>query len=137
MDRISQPRRSALMARVRGKNTGPEHVVRRLLHRLGLRFRLHRKGLPGRPDIVLPKWKTAIFVHGCFWHRHAGCVRTTTPDANRAFWLEKFAQNKQRDRRNKKALRKRGWRVVVIWECETCRPDRLKDRLMAQFGLGS
>jgi DNA mismatch endonuclease (patch repair protein) len=123
------------MAQVRRTDTKPEFNVRRLLHRMGLRFRLHRKELPGRPDIVLPKWRTVIFVHGCFWHRHRGCRRTTTPEANRDFWLRKFAQNKLRDRRNQKDLRAQGWRVLVVWECETSQPDRLRERLSAELGL--
>jgi DNA mismatch endonuclease (patch repair protein) len=133
MDRISPRIRSALMGQVRRANTKPEFVVRRLLHALGLRFRLHRPDLPGRPDIVLPRWKTVIFVHGCFWHRHRHCKRTTTPAANKAFWLRKFAQNQRRDRRNQKDLHDLGWRVLVVWECETAEPDRLRNRLTAEL----
>src|SRR5690348_14341012 len=89
MDRLTADRRSALMSRVRAKNTRPEIAVRRELHRRGFRFRVHRAGLPGRPDIVLPRWRAVIFVHGCFWHRHVRCRKTTTPGSNRAFWLAK------------------------------------------------
>lgn len=106
------------MARVGSKNTKPEMLVRRALHRLGFRFRLHRRDLPGRPDIVLPKYKTAIFVHGCFWHRHAGCRRATTPKTREAFWRSKFEANISRDRNAVEALKQGGWNVLVLWECE-------------------
>src|SRR4051794_16913566 len=99
MDRIGKKQRSRLMAAVGAKNTGPELRVRRLLHSLGYRFRLHRGDLPGRPDIVLPKWRAVIFVHGCFWHRHPACKKATTPASNAEFWREKFRRNKLRDRR--------------------------------------
>lgn len=113
-----RPERSALMARVGQKDTKPELVVRRALHRLGFRFRLHRRDLPGRPDIVLPKYRTAIFVHGCFWHRHPGCRRTTTPKTRTAFWRGKFEANILRDRKATEALEAAGWKVIVVWECE-------------------
>lgn len=106
------------MARVGQKNTKPEMTVRRALHRLGFRFRLHRRDLPGRPDIVLPKYRTAIFVHGCFWHRHPGCRRTTTPKTREAFWRDKFDANILRDRKATEALERAGWKVLVLWECE-------------------
>jgi DNA mismatch endonuclease (patch repair protein) len=107
------------MAKVRRTNTRPERVVRSLLHRLGYRFRLHRKDLPGTPDIVLPKYRIAIFVHGCFWHRHYRCKKTTKPAHNAAFWEAKFDANRTRDRRKAAALRRAGWKVIVLWECET------------------
>jgi DNA mismatch endonuclease, patch repair protein len=107
------------MSRIRGKDTKPELRVRSQLHRMGYRFRLHRKDLPGRPDIVLPKYDTVIFVHGCFWHRHKGCRFAYTPKTRVEFWETKFEQNVRRDRRNEAALRKRGWRIIRIWECET------------------
>lgn len=110
--------RSALMARIRGKNTKPELLVRRHLHAAGYRFRLHRKDLPGTPDIVLPRYRLAIFVHGCFWHRHSGCPRATSPKTREHFWAKKFARNVSRDQRNQADLAERGWRVMVIWECE-------------------
>ena len=113
------PARSELMRRVRGKNTAPELAVRRAAHALGYRFRLHRADLPGRPDLVFPRLRTALFVHGCFWHRHEGCSRMTTPKTRTAYWQEKFEQNIQRDRRNSAALRRLGWDVAVVWECET------------------
>ena len=107
------------MSRIRGKDTKPELRVRSQLHRMGYRFRLHRKDPPGRPDIVLPKYDTVIFVHGCFWHRHKGCRFAYTPKTRVEFWETKFEQNVRRDRRNEAALRKRGWRIIRIWECET------------------
>lgn len=106
------------MSKVKGKNTKPEMIVRSFLHKLGYRFRLHRKDLPGNPDIVLPKYKTVIFVHGCFWHRHQGCKRCTTPSTNTEFWEEKFRDNVERDRRNEQALKAKGWKVITLWECQ-------------------
>lgn len=104
------------MSRVGQKNTGPEMKLRRSLHRIGLRYRLHHKGLPGSPDIVFPRFKAVVFVHGCFWHRH-GCKATTTPDTNRDFWSKKFDENVARDRRHNDALLDNGWRVAIVWEC--------------------
>jgi DNA mismatch endonuclease (patch repair protein) len=106
------------MSRIRGKDTKPEMVVRSLLHRMGYRFRLHGKGLPGRPDIVLARHKTVVFVHGCFWHRHRGCRNCTTPTHRREWWLKKLEGNAARDSRHQTALKELGWRVLVIWECE-------------------
>ena len=106
------------MAAVRDRNTVPEMVVRKAAHRLGLRFRLRARTLPGRPDLVLPKWRTAIFVNGCFWHRHPGCKRTTIPKTNTPFWVEKFEGNVRRDAANYARLAEMGWRVVVLWQCE-------------------
>lgn len=123
-DRLSKERRSWNMSRIRGKDTKPEMVVRSLLHRMGYRFRLHAKELPGRPDIVLAKHKTVIFVHGFFWHRHRGCKNCTTPTHRRQWWLKKLEGNGARDRVNRRRLRELGWRSVVVWECET---ERLKD----------
>lgn len=117
-DKLDPVRRSANMARVRGKDTGPELRVRRAAHRLGLRFRLHRKDLPGKPDLVLPKYRLAVFVHGCFWHRHEGCRRATMPASRTEFWTAKFAATISRDRRQIAELQALGWRAVVIWECE-------------------
>lgn len=107
-----------LMARFKGKDSKPEILVRRLLHRLGYRFRLHRRGLPGRPDIVLPRHRTVIFVHGCFWHHHEGCPVAKVPATRSEFWLDKFRTNKARDARNEQELRAAGWTVRTIWECE-------------------
>jgi len=123
------PERSALMARVGGRNTRPEMAVRRAVHRLGFRYRLHRRDLPGSPDLVLPRLRTVIFVHGCFWHRHLGCRRTTTPKTRREFWQAKFEANLERDRRSIAALETSGWTVVVIWECEAVDERSLKLRL--------
>ncbi|UPJ54827.1 DNA mismatch endonuclease Vsr [Bradyrhizobium sp. 192] len=127
--------RSRIMRAVRQAHTGPELIVRRLLHGSGLRFRLHQRGLPGRPDIVLPKHRTVIFVHGCFWHRHAGCPKATMPKTRIEFWREKFNRNVSRDHGIEQALVDAGWRVLTIWECETGRPEALKEKLRTQFGL--
>ncbi|WP_322788596.1 very short patch repair endonuclease [Pseudodesulfovibrio profundus] len=118
VDIVDRKTRSRMMSKIKGKNTKPEVAVRQYLHRKGYRFRLHRKDLPGNPDIVLPSRMIAIFVHGCFWHRHRGCKKTTTPSTNRAFWERKFKDNVNRDERNTQALQKLGWAVMVIWECE-------------------
>jgi len=121
------------MKRVRGKDTRPELVVRRLAHRLGYRFRLHRKDLPGSPDLVLPRYRAVIFVHGCFWHRHPGCIRASMPSTNVAFWSAKFATNVARDQRQYTQLDEMGWRVLVIWECETKDEIALSRRLRFFF----
>jgi len=106
------------MSRIRGRDTGPELLLRSLLHRAGFRFRRHDSSLPGRPDIVLKKHRAAIFVHGCFWHRHEGCRNATTPSTRTDFWEDKFAGTVERDRRAAEALAALGWTVVTIWECE-------------------
>lgn len=129
VDRISEAHRSWNMSRIKSKDTKPEKVVRSLLHHLGYRFRLHRTDLPGRPDIVLPSRKTAVLVHGCFWHRHQGCKYAYTPKSRVEFWEKKFAENVERDRRNLLDLEKSGWNTLVIWECETRDIDKLADRL--------
>ena len=125
--------RSRNMAAIRGKDTAPELAIRRILHAMGLRFRLHRKDLPGRPDIVLPKHRTVVFVHGCFWHRHENCRHTTTPKTRQEFWQTKFAANVERDRRNQTDLQQLGWRVIVVWECELRQPSDFKERLKGLF----
>jgi DNA mismatch endonuclease (patch repair protein) len=112
-------KRSDVMSRVRSSNTKPERIIRSLLHRMGYRFRLHRRDLPGSPDIVLPKRRAIIFVHGCYWHQHAGCKKGTIPKQNSEFWSEKLTGNVRRDLETRKMLRSLGWRVLVIWECET------------------
>jgi DNA mismatch endonuclease (patch repair protein) len=126
------PKRSALMSRVRDKNTKPEIRVRQTAHRLGYRFRLHRRDLPGSPDLVFPKGRKIIFVHGCFWHRHPGCKRTTSPNTRKDYWQAKFKDNLTRDRNVQAALRKLGWNVFVVWECETFDLDRLK-QILSRF----
>lgn len=126
MDVVDPVTRSRMMAGIRGKDTQPELIVRSFLHRAGLRFRLHAK-LPGRPDLVLPKYRTAVFVHGCFWHRHEGCRHAATPASNASFWQEKFASNVRRDAKVKQQHEELGWRVLVIWSCE------LNERRLAQL----
>lgn len=113
------PTRSRIMKAVGQKHTAPEMRVRKTLHSLGYRFRVQRKDLPGRPDVVLPRHKIAIFVHGCFWHRHENCPKATTPKTRAEFWAQKFRDNVDRDRRQMAALLQAGWRVLVVWECET------------------
>jgi len=114
-------------------NTKPELIVRRVLHAMGRRFRLHCRDLPGRPDIVLPRFRTAIFVHGCFWHRHPGCRGTTTPKTRTEFWVAKFEANVARDVAAQAALAAAGWKVAVIWECETRKPAILRTRLLEEL----
>jgi len=118
-----------MMAGIQGRDTVPEMVVRRTAHRLGFRFRLYRKDLPGRPDLVFPRYRVVVLVHGCFWHRHEGCRYAYTPRSRVEFWTEKFRQNVARDRRTDDALRSLGWRVLVIWECETRDDAVVADRL--------
>lgn len=129
VDRISREHRSWNMSRIRGTDTTPERLVRSALHRLGFRFRLSKSRLPGRPDVVLPRHRTVVFVHGCFWHRHRDCRFAYTPKSNLRFWERKFAENVERDRRTTRKLRSLGWKVVTVWECETRDRDRLLRRL--------
>jgi len=130
MDIMSKEKRSWIMSRIKDKNTEPEKRIRSMLHELGYRFRLHRKDLPGRPDVVLPKYKTVIFVHGCFWHRHRGCKYSYQPKSRVEFWKTKFDTNVERDERNTEKLKKLGWRVLIIWECELeQKPEKLIRRL--------
>ena len=131
MDRLTPEQRHACMSHIRGKDTEPEWVVRRMVHAMGFRYRLHAKSLPGKPDLVLPRHRKIIFVHGCFWHAH-GCRTARRPPAtNRRFWKAKFARNVQRDRQALRALWQAGWQVLVVWECETKNPDRLRAALAA------
>ena len=118
MDHLTKKRRSWNMSRIRNKNTKPEIAVRSFLHRNSFRFRLHSRNLPGTPDIILPKYRTVIFVHGCFWHRHRGCKDATMPKSNTEFWEEKFSGTVIRDSQKKDSLIELGWSVIVIWECE-------------------
>ena len=133
-DQRPDPARSSLMSRVRGKHTKPEMSVRRLLHGMGYRFRLHRRDLPGSPDIVFPSKRVVVFVHGCFWHRHEGCRRTSDPKTRIEFWQAKFARNVERDAKNQALLEAAGWKVVIVWECETTKLDVLGRRLISEIG---
>ena len=128
-DIFDPEKRSQIMSRIRGRDTRPEMIVRRIAHGLGFRFRLHRKDLPGRPDIVFPRHQAVIVVHGCFWHRHPGCKRASSPKTREGYWQNKFEANVVRDRRNETALRDLGWKVMVIWECETKDHDALATRI--------
>ena len=110
--------RSRNMSAIKSKNTKPEIKVRKVLHSMGYRFRLHRKDLPGSPDIVLPKYKTVIFVHGCFWHRHQNCKYASTPKTRQEFWNKKFNENINRDKINQENLSSKGWKIIIVWECE-------------------
>jgi DNA mismatch endonuclease (patch repair protein) len=115
--RTKKEKRSFNMSRIRGKDTAPELRLRRALHAAGLRYRLHGKGMPGRPDLVFRKRRAVVFVHGCFWHRHEGCIKTTTPSSNVKFWADKFSGTKKRDAAVVERLRADGWRVAIVWEC--------------------
>lgn len=130
-DRLSPEGRSAHMRRIPGRNTRPEIRVRQLLHRLGYRFRLHRRDLPGSPDIVLPGRRIAIFVHGCFWHQHEGCRLTRLPKSRLDYWLPKLERNARRDADAIVALEQAAWRALVVWECETSNVEALEARLAA------
>jgi DNA mismatch endonuclease (patch repair protein) len=125
-DLVIDPETSARLGRIRQHGTSAELTVRKLLHALGRRFRVHNRDLAGSPDVANRRRKWAVFVHGCFWHRHAGCKRTTTPSRNRKFWLQKFEANVARDARVQEVLRTQGYRVLVVWECETEDVSRLK-----------
>lgn len=133
MDKVTSEQRSRNMAAVRSQNTKPERTVRRVLHSLGLRIRLHEASLPGSPDIVLKRHSAVVFVHGCFWHGH-DCPRGAAPSARTEFWLPKLAGNRQRDERQVKELKSLGWRVITIWECETRDEAKLARRLARWFG---
>ncbi|WP_052143084.1 very short patch repair endonuclease [Burkholderia gladioli] len=119
VDRLTVENRSRLMARVRQRDTQPEMAVRRALHKMGFRFRLHRKDLPGCPDIVLPRFRLAIFVHGCFWHQHAGCGKAKLPSTRTDWWAAKLEKNTLRDQRAVGLLEQSGWRAEIVWECQT------------------
>ncbi|ACU89007.1 very short patch repair endonuclease [Desulfomicrobium baculatum] len=117
-DILSQAERSVLMSKVKSTNTKPERILRSGLHRLGFRYRLNYKALPGKPDLVFPKYKAVIFVHGCYWHRHVGCKHASTPNTNVDFWNLKFSENINRDKFVESELMKMGWRFLIVWECE-------------------
>ena len=125
--------RSRNMSAIKSKNTKPEIKVRKVLHSMGYRFRLHAKDLPGSPDIVLPKYKTVIFVHGCFWHRHENCKYASTPKTRKEFWNKKFTENKKRDSEIQEKIKILDWRSVVIWECETKNMENLRDKIIDVF----
>lgn len=131
VDTVSAQVRSRIMAQVKSKDTKPEMTVRRLLHGLGYRFRLHRKDLPGKPDLTFPSRRKIVFVNGCFWHSHAGCKRARPPSSNTSFWLAKLRQNRERDKRNLALLKECGWGTMVIWECELADIDAVSRDLIA------
>ncbi len=128
-DTVSKEQRSLNMSLIRSTDTKPEVFVRSVLHRMGFRFRKNVKSLPGKPDIVLPKYKTAIFVHGCFWHQHKGCKRSTVPKSNVEYWKPKLIRNTERDSNHTLAMEATGWSVFVIWECQTKNADTLISKL--------
>jgi DNA mismatch endonuclease (patch repair protein) len=134
MDVVSPAHRSMMMRRIRGKGTKPELVVRKAAHKLGYRFRLHKTELPGTPDLVFSSRNVAVFVHGCFWHRHQDCRYCYNPKSNIEFWKEKFKNNVARDERAKRELERLGWRVAIIWECETADPNGLDRKLKERLG---
>jgi len=129
-DIVDRATRSRMMSGIRGRDTKPEIVVRKYLHAAGLRFRLAPKNLPGKPDIVLPKYRTVVFVHGCFWHRHEECQYAATPSTNPEFWQRKFRENIARDVRARECLQNQDWRVLIVWECEIS-PSKLDDLLLS------
>jgi len=135
VDTLTPEKRSWNMSRIRSTNTKPEKIVRSLLHQMGYRFRLHRKDLPGKPDIVLPKYKTVILVHGCFWHHHKNCKRSNWPKSNQDYWIPKIERNIERDKENKRLLKENGWKVVVVWECEVKDPDKLLKTILTKLPL--
>ena len=128
-DVVTPEQRSRNMSKIKGKNTKPEMIVRSACHELGLRYRLHRKDLPGTPDLVFPKYRLCLFVHGCFWHRHPGCKYAYTPKSRLDFWLPKLAKNVERDINAQRALEVSGWRVSIIWECQTKNTDTLRTEI--------
>tara|TARA_B100000678_G_C18225346_1_gene508621 strand:+ start:1608 stop:2048 length:441 start_codon:yes stop_codon:yes gene_type:complete len=129
VDTLTKEERSERMSRVRGKDTKPELKLRRLVHGMGFRYRLHDKSLPGKPDMVLSTRRVVIFMHGCFWHRHEGCVLARMPKSRVSFWREKFEETRQRDRRNQLKLKDLGWRVLIVWECQLALPERTARRV--------
>ncbi len=134
MDVVDQATRSRMMSGIRGKDTKPEMTVRKYLHALGYRYRIHRRDLPGNPDLVLTKLRVCLFVHGCFWHRHVGCRFATNPKTRTAFWNEKFEKNVARDLANIQALEELGWTVLVIWECQLKESDQALEKLKQKLG---
>jgi DNA mismatch endonuclease, patch repair protein len=134
-DNLTRDKRSWNMSRIRSTDTKPEIIVRSLLHHSGYRFSLKLKNLPGKPDIVMPKYKLVIFIHGCYWHRHKGCKNATTPHTRRNWWENKFQENIVRDKRTKKELIKKGWKVIVIWECQVYgQTEKVLKRITRKIG---
>ena len=129
MDRLTPEQRHRCMSHIRGKDTGPEWAVRRLVHALGFRYRLHVKTLPGKPDLVLPRHRKVLFVHGCFWHAHGCRLSQRPPATHKRFWKEKFTRNVARDQQNLRDLWRAGWQVLVVWECETKDAEHLRVRI--------
>jgi len=129
VDIFDKSKRSWIMSHVKGKDTKPEILVRSIIHRLGFRFRKHKSDLPGKPDIVLAKHRKVIFVHGCFWHGHKKCSRSSRPQSNKSFWVEKLDKNIARDKRTKRELELQGWKVLIVWTCETNNILKLQNRL--------
>jgi DNA mismatch endonuclease, patch repair protein len=130
-DIVSRSKRREMMSGIRGKDTKPELVVRSLLHKRGYRFRLHAKNLPGKPDLVMAKWRTVIFVNGCFWHGHSGCPLFSLPKTRTVFWSAKIQSNTDRDRKNYAALQNAGWKIIVVWECAISKKLRLGESFLA------
>lgn len=137
MDVFSPEKRSQVMSRIRSKDTKPEKIIRSILHKLGFRFRINRKDLPGKPDIVLPKYRTVIFVHGCFWHQHEGCKIASKPKSNSEYWKAKFTKNVVRDKKNQEDLHSLGYRTIIIWECEVKKilkdPQEIKNMILRKI----
>ena len=134
-DTVDSAKRSEIMSRIRGRDTKPEMTVRRIAHGLGFRFRVHRRDLPGSPDIVFPRHRAVIMVHGCFWHRHRGCKYASSPRTRVQYWSNKFEVNVVRDERAATELRDLGWRVMVIWECETKNHEAVAARIASYLRL--
>jgi DNA mismatch endonuclease (patch repair protein) len=133
-DNLTKDQRRAAMANVKSKDTGPEMKVRKLIHGMGYRYRLHRKDLPGKPDLVFPGLKKVIFVHGCFWHGHKGCAASQRPTSNTEYWNAKLDRNLKRDQKNLKALEELGWRPLVIWECQTRDETKMRRAIVRFLG---
>jgi DNA mismatch endonuclease (patch repair protein) len=129
MDHVSSEKRSAIMAAVKSKHTRPELIIRRLIHKAGFRYRLHDRHLPGSPDIVFRSRRSVVFVHGCFWHGHAGCPKARLPLTRPEFWSQKVASNRRRDRATIRALRRAGWGALVVWQCQLRTPTRVLSKI--------
>lgn len=129
MDNLTKKQRKLCMSRIRSKDTKPEKVVRKILTKLGFKYRLHNAGLPGKPDIVISKIKTVVFINGCFWHQHKNCRHQATPKTNVKYWTSKLKRNVEKQKKDIKLLKKEGWKVAIIWECETKNENRLTNKL--------